>query len=225
MTPLPERQESMTSPQKESRSHFTQNKFGTVIQKKFFSQDTLSLAKNLLGKLLVSNPGKPNETSGIIVETEAYLFRDDPACHAARGKTPGNSDMFLPAGASYVYIIYGMYHCFNVVSNKAGIGEAVLVRALEPLRGIATMKKRRQKIKEKDLCSGPGKLCQALGISRKESGLCLRTSKLQIHAPDSENAELFDSSRIISTTRVGISSGQELQYRFYFEGSDFISRK
>jgi len=104
------------------------------LKKAFFKQSTVDLAKSLLGKYFVYGNLK-----GIIVETEAYLGTDDPGCHASRGLTVRNAPMFGPAGNIYVYLIYGMYYCLNIVSGKTGIGEAVLIRALEPLEGIPLM--------------------------------------------------------------------------------------
>ena len=129
--------------------------------KKFFNQPTIDLAKSLLGKYLVFGNLK-----GIIVETEAYLGYNDPGCHASRGQTLRNAPMFGPAGNIYVYLIYGMYYCFNIVSGKIGEGEAVLIRALEPIEGIPLMQKRRKTTKLENLCSGPGKLTQAFGITK-----------------------------------------------------------
>jgi DNA-3-methyladenine glycosylase len=180
--------------------------------KKFFNQPTVNLAKALLGKYLVFKNMK-----GIIVETEAYLYKDDPGCHASRGITKRNAPMFEEAGRAYVYLIYGMYHCLNIVSGKKGEGEAVLIRALEPVSGTEIMRKRRKTKKQENLCNGPGKLTQAFGITRKQNNLSLLSGDFRV----------YDSKikpEITTTTRIGITEGKELPLRFYITGNRFISR-
>lgn len=182
-------------------------------------EDTLFAGKYLLGKVLaVDTPfGK---AGGIIVETESYLSSNDPACHASRGKTKRNEHMFLPSGAVYVYQIYGMYHCLNIVTSSENTGEAVLIRALKPTLGIETLMDNRKKSNIRDLCSGPGKLVMALGIDKTFSGQFLYEDKIGIYDCGYETGE------IISTSRIGISEGKELPYRFYLKDEiDFVSRK
>jgi DNA-3-methyladenine glycosylase len=179
--------------------------------KKFFNQPTIDLARALLGKYLVYG-----DLKGKIVETEAYLYRGDPGCHASRGITSRNAPMFGPAGHTYVYFIYGMYHCLNIVSGKTGEGEAVLIRALEPLQGIALMQKRRKTMKIENLCNGPGKLTQAFGITRKHNNMSLIDGKLQIH--NSREKPVIASGR-----RIGLSAGHELELRFFIKGNRFVS--
>ncbi|MDR1859115.1 MAG: DNA-3-methyladenine glycosylase [Treponema sp.] len=180
--------------------------------KKFFSQDAASLARALLGKHLVYG-----NLRGKIVETEAYLCRDDPGCHAYRGLTPRNEPMFGPGGYTYVYFIYGMYHCLNIVSGKAGEGEAVLVRAVEPLDGIALMQRRRKTRKIENLCSGPGKLAQAFGITLRHNNLSLLDGPLRI-------LDSREQPEILRGRRIGLSAGQELELRFVIKGNRFVSR-
>ena len=180
--------------------------------KKFFSQPTVELAKSLLGKYLCFG-----DLKGIIVETEAYLYRGDPGCHASRGKTERNAPMFAPAGHTYVYLIYGMYHCLNIVSGKEGEGEAVLIRALEPVRGIPLMQKRRKTKKIENLCNGPGKLTQAFGITRKHNCLSLLKGPIRIY--DSKIKPEICASR-----RVGLSAGKELELRFFIKDNRFVSK-
>jgi DNA-3-methyladenine glycosylase len=180
--------------------------------KKFFNQPTVDLAKALLGKYLVFGNLK-----GMIVETEAYLYKDDPGCHASRGKTIRNAPMFGPAGNTYVYLIYGMYHCLNIVSGKTGEGEAVLLRALEPVEGIPFMQKRRKTKKIENLCNGPGKLTQAFGITRKHNNLSLIDGPLHVF----DNKKNYE---IACATRIGISVGKELELRFFIKGNKFVSR-
>jgi DNA-3-methyladenine glycosylase len=179
---------------------------------KFFNQPTVELAQALLGKYLVHG-----DLRGMIVETEAYLYHDDPGCHASRGPTARNAPMFGPAGRTYVYFIYGMYHCLNIVSGKTGEGEAVLIRALEPVAGIELMQKRRKTKKLENLCNGPGKLTQAFGITRKHNNRSLIDGGLQIHAGRVK-------PEICSSKRIGLSAGQELELRFFIKGSRFVSR-
>lgn len=184
----------------------------------FYENDTLILTRLLLGKILVHHSGE-GLTSGIIVETEAYL-QDDPACHASRGMTKGNAMMFSPAGYAYVYFIYGNHFCFNVVGGKKGVGEAVLIRALEPLEGIELMAKRREKARKlTELTNGPGKLCAAMAIGREHNGVFLTETPLFI----AEGVEVDDSA-IASAPRIGISKAKEKEWRFYLRDNAFVSR-
>jgi len=184
------------------------------MDKLFFSKPTLDVAKNLLGCKLING-----KTSGMIVESEAYLY-NDRASHSFKGKTERNKVMFDSPGRAYVYFIYGNHYCFNVVTNKHGIGEAVLLRALELLSGFNIMRKRRKKEELKELCSGPGKLCSALGIEKKHNGKMLNNGSLRI-----EKFNKIANKNIIKSRRIGISNGSELYHRFYIKGNIFISRK
>jgi DNA-3-methyladenine glycosylase len=194
------------------------------------SDDTRTLARKLLGCELVHD-SPDGITSGIIVETEAYL-QDDPACHAFNRRTTRTEPMYGPAGASYVYLIYGMYQCFNVVSNSEGIGEAVLVRALQPTAGTDLMELRRSLIYRKrevsmlskpvglkELCRGPGKLAKAMGIDRSiHNNILLTGDTLYINEP-----VLADFETVISP-RVGINVGVDLPYRYYIKNNPFVSK-
>jgi DNA-3-methyladenine glycosylase len=186
--------------------------------------DTLSVAKNLLGYTLI-HVSEEGTTAGIIVETEGYL-QGDPACHAYRKKSERNAPMFGMAGTIYVYQIYGMYFCVNISTNQKDIGEAVLIRALEPTEGIDLMTKRRlEKSKSgktdlKNLCSGPGKLVQAMGIHKGMNDWHIQDSDLKIFPPTIQ----IPDNEIITTTRIGITQGAELPYRFYLKGNKFVSK-
>ena len=183
----------------------------------FFSPAAVPLARRLLGCLLVmETPEGP--ASGVIVETEAYT-EGDAASHSRSGPTGRNRPMFGPGGLSYVYLIYGIHHCFNVTSGPAGSGEAVLVRALQPLQGACIMRRRRGDRGERELCSGPGKLCGALGIGREHSGHDLRTPPLRVLAPGRELP-----LEVSVSTRLGISRDAHLKRRFTVRGSAFLSR-
>ena len=188
------------------------------LQLSFYQEPTVDMARALLGKLLVHKTGD-GTTAGRIVETEAYLFYNDPACHAARGETPRNKAMFAQAGTAYVYLIYGIHYCFNVVTGSIGEGEAVLVRALEPVLGLELMAKRRGTDVSKQLASGPGKLCQAMAINSKHNGTDLTCGSLYLADDGNEPEE------IIATTRIGISVATDLPLRFYVSGNPYVSRK
>jgi DNA-3-methyladenine glycosylase len=200
----------------------------------FYEQPTLELARALLGCTLVHETPE-GRTAGRIVETEGYL-QDDPACHAYRRKTERNAPMFGPPGMIYVYQIYGQYHCVNIASGAEGIGEAVLIRALEPTEGLDLMEVRRRhgigRVKEffgrphvdkpvpaEQLCRGPASLVTALGITKSQNFELMQTGPLYVLAAESTPFE------VVQTTRIGIRYGAELPYRFYVKGSRFVSRK
>ncbi|GBU20252.1 3-methyladenine DNA glycosylase [Fibrobacteres bacterium R8-0-B4] len=189
--------------------------------RRFFNRPTVELAKALLGKYLAFGGLR-----GKIVETEAYLCKDDPGCHAARGLTSRNAPMFGPAGRTYVYFIYGMYHCLNIVSGKEGEGEAVLIRALEPIDGIELMRKRRKTEKIENLCNGPGKLTQAFGITKKQNDMSLIDGEDDDSGLRILNGETIQESEIATAPRIGLAKGQgdELMLRFYIIGNRFVSK-
>ena len=188
------------------------------VAESFYSgASTVDIAKHLIGMRLVSNRDGVR-TAGVIVETEAYL-RDDPACHASKGRTSRNESMFLSPGYSYVYLIYGLHCCFNVVTAPSGIGEAVQVRAIEPIEGLDAMRRRRNSPDLRKLADGPGKLCQAMGIDRSFDGLPLWESGL-VYLEEGDGRKV----RIASSERIGISSGKELALRYFMEGNPCVSR-
>jgi len=180
----------------------------TILPREFYSKDTVSVARNLLGKKIIRKIGS-NEISGIIIETEAYRHKDDPASHAFTKITNRNKVMFEEVGIAYVYFTYGMYFCFNVVARapktKAG---AVLIRAIEPEKGVNIMQKNRKNVNLKNLTNGPGKLVQALGITKEDYGVDLtKKSKLYI-------TEGIVPKKITTSPRVGISKAVDKLWNF-----------
>ncbi len=181
-----------------------------------FLNDALIAAKQLLGYKLVHETSQ-GITSGIIVETEAYTS-DDPASHTYRGQTARNMVMFGPPGHAYVYFTYGMHYCFNVVTGPPGSGQAVLIRALEPVDGINLMKERRKNDDVHQLTNGPAKLVQALEISKADYGSdLLNGGNLRIEKG-------YRPSKIIQTTRIGIKNAADIPWRFYIAGNKFVSK-
>ena len=174
-------------------------------------KDTVGLAQDLLGKVLVYEVGG-GKISGRIIETESYL-KDDEASHSFCGKTERNAAMFEEAGTVYVYFIYGNHYCLNIVSCGEGIGEAVLIRALEPVSGIDIMKKNRGVENERLLCNGPGKLTQAFGIDRDFNGHKIWHKPLYI-IEEKKNNETYSVSAV---KRIGIRKNSEALLRFVLQ--------
>lgn len=176
---------------------------------------TLEVAPALLGSYLLRELDG-EWLVGRIVETEAYL-PNDPACHAFKGQTARNRPMFGPPGRAYVYRIYGLHFCFNVVTEPEGVGAAVLVRAVEPLAGLSVMAARRGR---KDLTNGPGKLCQAMGIDLALNCHDLtRPGPLMLLKPESP-----PDAPIATSPRIGITQGAELPWRYFFAGHPCVSK-
>jgi DNA-3-methyladenine glycosylase len=187
----------------------------------FYLQPTLDVARELLGLYLVR--ATPRQIlSGRIVEVEAYCGDRDPASHSFRGRTPRNEVMFAEGGHLYVYFTYGMHFCANVVTGGAGIGHAVLLRAVEPVEGIARMARRRgmKPSAISELCNGPAKLSQAFGLGRQQNGLDLCGDSIWIERRDPP----LEDSMIGTSTRVGISTATEHKWRFLVKGNLFVSR-
>lgn len=179
------------------------------LQRSFFDRDTLVVARECLGKYLIYNSSDVKKI-GRIVETEAYIGKDDPACHASRGRTKRNEIMFGPAGFAYIYFIYGMYHCLNFVTEREGLGAAVLIRAVEPVSGFGGKE-------ANSLTNGPGKLCRAFDLTREQNGVDL-TGRL-LYLEDRSEAEVA----IESSSRIGIRSGTDLPWRFFDTNSGAVS--
>ncbi|MBV6495619.1 MAG: DNA-3-methyladenine glycosylase [Acidobacteria bacterium ACB1] len=195
-----------------------------LIPRKFYArQDTAKIARELLGKLLVV-PSSGRRVSGMIVETEAYLGEIDRAAHSYGGRrTKRNEVMYGEAGFAYVFFVYGMYNQFNCVTGRPGTPHAILIRGIEPVEGIEIMQERRPKAKKlKDLTSGPGKLCIALGIDRTLNGEDLLGTKVFI-----ERYKTIPAGELASGKRIGIDyAGEdaELPLRFWVANNPFVSR-
>lgn len=186
--------------------------------------NVLTVARDLLGKLLVVPAANGMRVSGYIVETEAYRGPEDRASHAFGGRRTNRTEtMYGLGGTSYVYFVYGMYHQFNVVTNYHDIPHAVLIRAIEPVEGIEVMRKRRGDHTDRNLTSGPGKLCIALGIDRKLDRTDLLGDEVWL-----EEGVKVPRSKIVSGPRVGIDYAQEWihkPWRFWVRDNPFVSRK
>jgi DNA-3-methyladenine glycosylase len=180
----------------------------------FYARPVLEVARDLIG-YVVSH----GECSGVIVETEAY-HDSEPACHAHIGLTPRTHTLFGPPGRAYVYRSYGIHALLNAVCEPEGVGAAVLVRALEPLDGVGLMQVRRGMSALRDLCSGPGKLTQALGIDLQDNGSDLARGPVLITPPPPE----WRGGAIVCDRRIGITKAVELEWRFSLAGSRYLSR-
>jgi len=192
---------------------------GRVLPRAFYERETEIVAREMLGTVLECETDD-GLASGIIVETEAYLGEHDLACHAAAGRTPRTEALYGPPGISYVYFIYGMYWCFNAVTRSEGLPSAVLVRALEPLDGLALMHKRRPRIRnEVGLTNGPGKLCTALGIDGSMRGKSLQRKPVLIR-----EGESISDEKVEVTTRIGITRCADWPLRWIVRGNRFVSR-
>ena len=195
------------------------------LEQSFYEPSAAAVAPALLGHFLIRKTPE-GICGGPIVETEAYLF-DDPACHGYGRETPRNKVMYGPPGRAYVYFIYGNHWCFNTICQPAGIAEAVLVRAVEPLFGIEIMEAARKVGKPIQLANGPGKLCQAMKIGRTLDGVDLCDAESPVFV--ARNPDLSDFLKlkgpITTTERIGITKAAHLPLRFVLPGSPSVSRK
>jgi len=188
---------------------------GRILGRDFYARDTVEVARDLLGKILVHGP-----TAGIIVETEAYLGGEDLAAHSSRGITERTRVIFGSPGHAYVYFIYGMHECLNLVAEPEGAPGCVLIRALEPVDGIDVMWKRRPAAKKvEQLASGPGRLTLAMGITRKHNGADVTRGLLHVREPMRKR-----EFRVTSTPRIGITKCASWPLRFLIAGNPFVSR-
>jgi len=188
------------------------------LSRKFFVRPTLEVARNLIGKYLVYRPGR-QEMVVRLVEVEAYIGEDDPACHAAVGKTARNEVMYGIGGHGYIYFIYGMYHCLNVVTEGEGVPAAVLIRGAEPVAGIESMRRNYEKAGGGKLTDGPGKLCRALGLTRQQNGLDLVNSRLFLEDRG------YRPKRLERSSRIGIKKGRDKEWRFFESDAAYVSSR
>ncbi len=189
----------------------------------YLNDDTLETARDLLGKLLVVSDDEGNRVSGMIVETEAYTGVADKAAHSYGGRrTARNEVTYGPGGHAYVFFVYGMYYQLNIVTGPAEHPHVVLIRGVEPVEGIETMRARRGPMKDKNLTSGPGKLCIAFGIDRSLNGADLTGDRIWL-----EPYRSFGSDEISSGVRIGIDYAEEyaeMPWRFWVKGNVYVSR-
>jgi len=193
------------------------------LERDFFARDTLEVARGLLGRRLVRILDG-ERLAGRIVEAEAYVGEQDEASHASPGLTKRNASMYGPPGYAYVYLIYGMYHCFNIVTEKRGFPAAVLIRALEPLEGLDTMRQLRDGRPDKQLTSGPGRLCQAIAIDLHLDGadLCSPETPLFLEA-----GAPVPGPGVATGPRINVrgdDAAVTVPWRFYVKGNPYLSR-
>lgn len=190
-----------------------------AVPRSFYLRLTLQVAQELLGCLLVHDSPE-GRTTGVIVETEAYL-EGDAGNHASRGRTKRNAAMFGPAGHAYVYRVYGVHRCLNIVTGPEGVAEAVLIRAVEPREGRELMRRRRRRERDRELASGPAKLCEAFAIADAHNRCDVTGGPLGVCVgPGADGG-------IVQTARIGIAQeeAQDLPYRFYLASSDCVSKR
>lgn len=193
------------------------------LPREFYRQDGLSLAKALLGKVLVHQTPE-GVTKGIIVETESYMGVVDAAAHSYKGKKDGRCNIqYKEGGYAYIYMIYGMYYCMNIVANEENVPEVVLLRALEPLEGISLMEQRRNTDKRKALLSGPGKLCQAMAIGKDCYGTDLCEDILYVEEPEQKTDFVIEASKRINIDYAG--EAKEYLWRFTIKDNPYVSVK
>ena len=212
---------SLTFPswKRDMQSPYRPNTSMMSLTRAFYGRDTVKVAKELLGKILVRRIGAIL-LEGIIVETEAYRGYDDPASHAYRGLTRRNEVMFGEPGHAYVYFTYGMHYCLNVTTEPVGQAGAVLIRAVQPVKGIAEMKRRRMTEHIKDLSSGPAKLTQAFAVTKALNGHDLISGKKLYIAEPSHPEPL----KVRIGTRIGIRAGGKKPWRFFVKDSPYVSK-
>ena len=192
---------------------------GRPLRSSFYNRETELVARDLLGAVLECHT-RDGVVAGRIVDTEAYLGEHDLACHAAVGRTTRTDPLYGPPGIAYVYLIYGMYWCFNAVTRAEHAPSAVLVRAVEPLMGVDVMRARRPKVRrDVDLTNGPGKVCLALGIDARHNRLSLNRAPLLIRA-----GEPVADRDVTVTPRIGITQAADWPLRWFVTGNPYVSK-
>ncbi|HZC05807.1 MAG TPA: DNA-3-methyladenine glycosylase [Ktedonobacterales bacterium] len=187
----------------------------------FYDRPTLEVARDLIGKTLLRRTAE-GVAGGTIVETEAYVAAIDPSAHAYRGQTPRNQSMFGEPGVAYVYRSYGIHYCLNVVTEGRDVAAAVLIRAIRPEVGVGLMRQRRgERVADRDLARGPGRLCQALALTTADDGTDLHGPALWL----SEAPDLDDALPIAATPRVGITQAADWPWRFVVVGDPYVSAR
>lgn len=197
----------------------------SVLQREFYVRPTLKVAHDLIGAVLVHESHR-GTTAGMIVEVEAYIGEQDPACHAAIGFSSRNAPLYGPPGRAYVYLNYGVHHLFNVVTEPEGMPSAVLIRSLEPLKGLNLMRDRRvgcksdskTRIQDTQLCCGPGNLTKAMGIDLKENRADLSGDRLFV-----QTLENTSQRSVLWSRRVGIRVGVDSLWRCYIAQNQYVS--
>lgn len=191
---------------------------GKSLARAFYARPTAEVARRLLGQILVSRI-RGRAVAGRIVETEAYIGPHDPACHAfGHRRTARTEPLYGPPGTAYVYFTYGMHWCLNAVTERVDYPAAVLIRALEPLEGIALMRRRRGPVPDRALCAGPARLCEALGITGEQNGASLERGAVRIFPGDGTRF------RVAVTPRIGITTARDWPLRFVIADSRWLSR-
>jgi DNA-3-methyladenine glycosylase len=192
------------------------SKLVTRLARDFYVRPTLKVAQDLIGKYLVFETGG-RLLSSRLVEVEAYIGESDPACHAAVGKTERNKVMYGVGGFSYIYFIYGMYNCLNVVTESEGFPAAVLIRGAEPDDGVDIMKGHYSNTGSNKLTNGPGKICKAFGLTREHNGIDLVSGALYLEDRG------YKPSKIERSSRIGIKKGADKKWRFFEPSSEYVS--
>lgn len=187
----------------------------------FFLRPTLEVLDDLVGTVLVRR-SKEGLTSGIIVEAEAYRGEDDPASFAFIGRTKRSEMLYKQPGKAFVYLTYGIHYLLNIITEKEGFPAAILIRAIEPLEGISLMKKRRKDEDLLNLCSGPAKVCQALGIDLVMNDVMVTSSRSPLFIKE-RNIRNKGHIELVRRPRIGVSEGKDRLWRVYLKGSPFIS--
>lgn len=194
---------------------------GTPLPARFYARPTVEVARRLLGHILVSDVGGARRrTAGRIVEVEAYVGPHDPACHAyGHRRTARTEQLYGPPGTAYVYFTYGMHWCLNAVTEAEGYPAAVLIRALEPLTGLETMRRRRGSVPDRRLCGGPARLCEALAVTGMLNGASLGRGVLRVVRSGARRP----GAAVVVGPRVGITRGTDWPLRFYYKDSPWVS--